>query len=144
MADSRRHAPKYYFLELAVVRTQNKVPTIRKTMIRTPLFLPEYISVVKKVASGAVSRLFKWKQANKWYFSHDLNAYVFTTLLNTPPYCNWLSSSEAMITGHLYNPDVVNPILRQAKTGVCRYVPILGRLISQELAVRWVYGEENR
>jgi hypothetical protein len=129
------------FPELAFVKTQNGVPTIRKTMLRLPLFLPEHISVIKKISSGAVSRLFKWKQANKWYYSHDLNAYMFTALLNAAPYCNWFLSSQAMITGHLYNPDIVNPILTQAKTGSCRYVPILGRMISQELAMRWVYRE---
>jgi hypothetical protein len=129
------------FPDLAFVKTQNGVPTIRRTMLRLPLFLPEYISVVKKISSGAVSRLFKWAQANKWYYSHDLNAYIFTALLNTPPYSNWFSSSQAMITGHLYNPDPVNSILEKAKTGSCRWLPILGRVINQELAFRWVHRE---
>lgn len=129
------------FPELARVKTQNGVPTIRKTLLRMPLFMPEYISVMKKVSSGAASRLFKWKKANKWYYRNDLNAYVFTTLLKTPPYSHWFSSSQTMITGHLYKSEVVNTILAQAKTGSCRYVPIIGRIISQELALRWVYRE---
>lgn len=129
------------FPELALIKTQNGVPTVRKTMRRMPLFLPEYLSIIKKVSSGAVSRLFKWRQANKWYYSHDLNAYMYTTLLNTPPYNKWFSSSQSMITGNMYNPEVVNLILAQAKNGSCRYVPILGRMISQELALRWVYRE---
>jgi hypothetical protein len=129
------------FPELAFVKTQNGVPTIRKTMLRLPLFIPEYVSLINKISSGAVSRYFKWTQANKWYYSHDLNAYIFTTLLNRPPYCNWFSSSQAMITGHLYNPDPVNSILEKAKTGSCRWLPLLGRIINQELAFRWVYRE---
>jgi hypothetical protein len=127
------------FPKLAFVKTQNKVPTIRKTMSRMPLFLPEHIQVVKRVSSGAVSRLLKWKQANKWYYSNDLNSYVFTTLLNSPPYSSWFSSTREMITGNLYDPAVADPILALAKTGVCRYVPILLRMISQELAFRWVH-----
>jgi hypothetical protein len=130
------------FPELAFVKTQNGVPTIRKTLVRMPLFMPEYLSMIKKISSGAVSRLFKWKQANKWYYSHDLNAYMFTSLFNTPPYSNWFSSSKTMITGNMYSPDVIDPLLAQAKTGTCRYVAILGRLISQEIALRWVYHQE--
>ena len=34
------------FPELAFIKTQNGVPTIRKTMLRLPLFMPEYISVL--------------------------------------------------------------------------------------------------
>ncbi len=129
------------FPELAVVRTQYGVPTIRKTILRTSLFFPEYIAVVKKIISGSISRLLKWKQANKWYYSHDRNAYIFTALLNTQPYCDWFSSSRTMVTGHLYNANTIDPILEKAKTGSCRYVPILGRAIVQELALRWVYRE---
>ena len=130
------------FPQLALVKTQNGVPTIRRTIVRLPLFLPEYMSVSKKIYSGAVSRLFKWKQDNKWYSNQDLNAYIYTALLNTPPYSNWFSSSEAMITGHLYTSDILNSILAQAKTGSCRCVPTLGRIINQELAFRWVYREK--
>lgn len=125
--------------ELAFIKNQNGVPTIRRTIIRLPLFVPEYFSHIKNYSSGAVSRLFKWTQANKWYYSLDWNAQIFTTLLNKPPYCNWFSSSNEMITGHLYNPDIVNPFLAEAKNGSCRYVPVLGRIIRQEFTCRWVY-----
>ena len=130
------------FPELAFVKTQNGVPTIRKTLFRQHLFIPEYFSTIKKISSGAVSRLFKWTQANKWYYSHDQNVHIYTTLLNKPPYCNWLSSSKDMVTGYMYNAAIINPILEQAKAGSCRYVPILGRIINQELACRWVYNEK--
>ncbi len=129
------------FPELAFIKNQNGVPTIRRTLLRMPLFMPEYFAAINRISSGAVSRLFKWTQANKWYYSLDWNAKIFTTLLNKPPYCNWFLSSQTMITGHMYNPDIVNPILAQAKAGSCRYVPILDRIITQELAFRWVYCE---
>ena len=127
--------------ELAFIKTQNGVPTIRKTVLRLPLFMPEYISIIKKISRGAISRLFKFKQAKQWYYREDLNAYIFTTLLNKPPYCNWFASSATMLTGHLYNPDIVETILSQAKIGSCRNLPVLERIISQELALRWVYRE---
>jgi hypothetical protein len=125
------------FPELAFIKSQTGVPTIRKTFLRTPLFLPEYLSTLRKISSGAASRLWKWKDSNKWYFSHDLNAYMFIALLNNPPYSHWFSSTQTMITGDLYRPDVADPILSRAKTGSCRCLPILGRMISQELAFRW-------
>jgi hypothetical protein len=131
------------FPELAFIHNQNGVPTIRKTLLRLPLFWPEYAAVIKKISSGAISRLLKWRQANKWYYSQDLNSYILTTLLNKPPYCNWLSSSQAMITGDLYESDVLNPLLENAKVGVHKYLPILGRIISQELALRWVYDDRE-
>ena len=136
-----RACTEYFFPELAFVKTQKGVPTIRKTILRMPLFLPEHFSVIKGISAGAVSRLYKWTQSNKWYFRQDLNGYLFSTLLNTPPYCKWFSSSEAMVTGHLYNAELISTILGQAKTGSCRYIPILGRIINQELACRWVYRE---
>jgi hypothetical protein len=71
--------------ELAFIRTQNGVPTVRRTLLRQPLFLPEYISTMKKISSGAVSRLLKWTRDNKWYFSQAKNMYIFTSLLNNPP-----------------------------------------------------------
>ena len=127
--------------ELAVVRTQKGVPTIRKTLLRQPLFLPEYVSTMKGISRGAVSRLFKWKKGNKWYYDQTRNMYVFTALLNNRPYSDWLSSATTMETGFLYDPRVLNPILEKAKTGSCRFLPLLGRIVNQELACRWVYGE---
>ncbi len=128
------------FPELAWVRTQNGVPTVRKTIPRLPFFLPEHLSMVRKVSSGAVSRLFKWTKPNKWYYSDEWTGLVVKTLLKEPPYANWFSSSNTMASGHLYDPQILNPILNQAKAGTCRYIPILGRIINNELACRWVSG----
>jgi hypothetical protein len=131
------------FPELACVRTQNGVPTIRKTLLRTPLFMPEYLSLIRKVTSGALSRLLKLTDANKWYYNLELNSYIFRTLFNSPPYSGWFGSSDSMVTGYLYNPDVINPILESAKAGKCECAPILENVINQELALRWVYGKEE-
>ena len=125
--------------ELARCRTQNGVPTLRKTLIRQPLFLPEYLSQVKGISIGALSRLFKFTKANKWYYNQDKNLYIFVTLLNKHPFSEWFSSAATMNTGFLYNPGILNPILAQAKAGSCRLLPLLGRVINQELANRWVY-----
>ncbi|MDD1779021.1 MAG: hypothetical protein LUQ65_12720, partial [Candidatus Helarchaeota archaeon] len=131
---------EFLYHELAVIKTQKGVPTIRKTLLRLPLFMPEYISTIKGISSGAASRLLKWKMANKWYYKQDRNMYVYNTILNQPPYCNWISSQTSMQTGYLYNPDILNPLIIQAKTGSSRFLPVLGRVINQELACRWVYG----
>jgi hypothetical protein len=128
------------FPKLARVRTQNGVPTIRKTIPRLPLFLPEHLAMVRKVSSGFVSRLNKWTKPNKWYYSDEWTALIVTTLLNEKPYADWFSSSNTMVSGHLYDPQILNPILNQAKAGTCRYVPILGRIINNERACRWVSG----
>jgi hypothetical protein len=126
------------FPKLARVKTQNGVPTIRKTIPRLPLFLPEHLSMIRKVSSGLVSRLFKWTKPNKWYYSDEWTALIVKTVLNEPPYSNWFSSSSEMASGHLYNPLILNPLLQEAKAGNSRYIPILGRVINNELAYRWV------
>ena len=123
------------FPELAVVRTQNGVPTIRRTMQRQPVFMPEYSALFRKVLKGAASRLFKWTTPN----GSSQSAEVFTTLLNEPPYRDWFSSSQSMITGRFFKPDVIDGLLAQGRTGSCRHLPTLGRIVGQELAFRWVY-----
>jgi hypothetical protein len=127
--------------ELAIIKTQKGVPTIRKTLPRTFLFLPEYISVTKSIMNGALSRLLKWTESNKPDYKWTRHAPVIKMLLSTPPYGDWFSSSKSMITGHLYNSGVIDSLLEEARGGSSRYVPILGRIINQELACRWVYRE---
>jgi len=129
--------------ELAVVKTQKGVPTIRKTLIRTPLFfIPEALSTAKFIYSGAVSRLFRWTDSNKPIYKWSENAPAIMTLLKKPPYAKWFSSSKSMITGYLYNSKVIDALLEDAKSGSSRYVPILGRIFNQELAFRWVYRDK--
>jgi hypothetical protein len=129
--------------ELAWIKTQKGVPTVRRTPLRTYMFMPEYVSTAKSIISGAVSRLFKWTESNKPAYKWSINAPAIMTLLNKPPYHNWFSSSKSMITGHLYNDNVVDSLLADARSGSSKFVPILGRIINQELACRWVYHENS-
>jgi hypothetical protein len=138
-----RACTEILYPELARIRNQKGVPTIRKTIIRQPLFFPEKYAVVRDIANGAMSRLFKWKQSNKWYYQQDRNSYIFTTLFKTAPYSGWFASSKTMLTGGLYKPEILNMILDKAKAGSCRWLPILGRIVNQELACRWVYRESR-
>jgi hypothetical protein len=128
------------FPELALVKTQNGVPTLRKTISRLPLFLPEYMAMAKKVYSGAAGRLLKWTKPNKWYYSDKWTGGILIALLNQPPYRNWFSSADTMMTGELYNPAKINSVLNEARSGSSKFVPILGRIINLELASRWVHS----
>jgi hypothetical protein len=127
------------FPKLAFIKTQKGVPTIRRTLPRTPLFMPEYLSAARGIMSGAVSRLWKWADSNKPSYKWSENAATIETLLKEPPYGEWFSSPDAMVTGHLYS-GALESLLSEARGGSSRYVPILGRVISQELACRWVLG----
>lgn len=127
--------------KLAFTKNQNGVPTVRKTLLRTPLFIPEYIALAKFISKGFASRFFKWTQSNKWYYKWTDHAPAITGLMNNPPYSNWFSSSQSMITGNLYNRNAMNALLTDVKNGSTKYVPILGRIINQEIACRWVYNK---
>lgn len=128
--------------ELALIKTQKGVPTVRKTLSRQHLFIvPETISFFRFVYSGAVSRLFRLKDSNKPVYEWSKNKSSVVALLNEAPYAKWFSSSKSMVTGHLYNEKVIDSLFADAKAGSSKYVPILGRLFNQELACRWVYHE---
>lgn len=126
------------FPEIASIKTQKGVPTIRKTPLRFFLFMPEYLSTAKSIMRGTASRLLKWTESNKPAYKWSKNAPAITTLLNKPPYSSWFASSRSMITGHLYNSDVIDSLLKEAKSGASKYIPILGRIINQEIACRWI------
>lgn len=126
------------FPQLARIKTQNGVPTIRRTPQRFFLFLPERVSLVKNISRGALGRLFKISQSNKSAYNWNENSTAITTMLKRAPFSNWFSSPSTMVTGYLYNSDCLNSILSEARAGGTRYVPILGRVICQELACRWV------
>lgn len=126
--------------ELALVKTQNGVPTIRRTPLRFYLFLPEHVAFVRRVTSGAVRRLLKIAESDKPGYGWKDNAATIATIMNEPPFAGWFASPAGMVTGHLYRSDVLRAILAEARGGGTRYVPILGRIICQELACRWVYA----
>lgn len=130
------------FPELASIKTQSGVPTIRRTMRRQLAFMPEYVALAKKIANGAVSRLFKWKEAK----GADARVDVFKALLNNPPYREWFSSASSMVSGAAYEPAQLDSLLGQTRAGTCRQTATVGRIIGQELALRWVYcaGRESR
>jgi hypothetical protein len=133
-----RACTEILFPELAFVKTQKGVPTVRMTAMRLPLFIPEYIGLMKSIYNGVVSRLLKWKKPRP-FLSMEKNAYIFTTILSREPYCDWFSSTNSMVTGQLYNTNELNSILNQARIGSCRNTLVLGRIINMELACRWVY-----
>ena len=129
------------FPELAWIRTQKGVPTVKKTMLRTFLFSPEYFAAATQIARGAFSRLLKWTKSNKPAYQWDINAPALETLLNTSPYDGWFSTPDSMMTGFLYRADALDAMLREARGGSSRNLPTLGRVFSQELACRWVYHD---
>jgi hypothetical protein len=136
-----RACTEILFPELARTRTQNGVPTIRRTLRRQPLFIPEYASLARTIANGALGRLAKWKRPDAWQYREAFTASVFMALLNEPPYSGWFESSRAMMTGAFYNPSTLDGLLDQARTGWCRHIPTLARIMGHELAVRWVHRE---
>jgi hypothetical protein len=83
----------------------------------------------------------KWTEANKWHYGIGWNAPVVETLLNKAPYAAWFASADTMATGYLYNAPEVNGLLADARDGKCRQMPVLGRILAQELAMRWVQGD---
>jgi len=136
-----RACTEHLFPELARVKTQNGVPTIRRTFRRLPLFVPEYAALAKTVANGAVSRFVKWKKPAAWQYSNTYTEGVATTLLNEPPYRSWFESSSTMITGDMYQPGSVEGLLAHARSGTCRHTATLARVLGQELAMRWVRSD---
>jgi hypothetical protein len=125
------------FPELAHVNTQSGVPTIRRTFRTQAAFLPEYLAIAKKIATGGVSRFFKWKPVEGAQASSE----IFATLLKDPRYSRWFSSADSMVSGKSYEPAKLEALLVQAKSGTCRHLATAGRIIGQELALRWVYDE---
>ncbi len=129
------------FAKLAWIKTQNGVPTVRRSLRRLPLFLPEYVAGVQAVVRGFNSRVLKRNQTGrslKRYLRLDYNKAVFQTLFNEAPFGEMFQSCQTMKTGHLYEPAALNDILDSAREGHCRSLNLMSRIISQELAYRWV------
>jgi hypothetical protein len=122
--------------ELAAIRTQNGVPTIRKTLLRRHLFLPEYFATARKVVMGVRQRVLKLSAPDKITYSVDLNADVLATLLNRTQYAGWFADANAMATGYLYNDHALNALLNSAREGQATALPTLGRVLGLELSVR--------
>ena len=132
--------------KLARTKTQHGSPTIRRTIMREPLFFPEYFSEVKKIANGVTRRLMHLRQTSKSLSGHhraDLYSTTMMALLGAEPYKSWFQSSKTMMTGELYNHDAVSHMIDRARLGHCRRVEVLGRIIQQELACRYVYDAHS-
>lgn len=139
-----RAATELLFPKLAYTKSQANVPTIRRTIARLPLFVPGYYALAKKLALGAIRRMGKFQQKSNSLARHhriDHHAPVMQMLLNNSPYADWFKSSATMITGQYYNSANLNQLLSDAKEGKCKHVQLLGRMINQELAARYVAGE---
>jgi hypothetical protein len=139
-----RACTEILFPRLAHTKTQSGVPTIRRTVARAPLFWPEYLAEVKKVLHGLSRRYLHLRQSSKnlpMRHREDFHASNMRALLNTKPFSDWFESKSSMLTGGFYAGDRLDSLLRDAKYGRCRYVQVLGRLINQELACRYVDGQ---
>jgi hypothetical protein len=138
-----RACTEVLFPKLAYTKTQDGVPTIRNSMKRVPLFLPEYFLQIKKTINGAKRRLARFQQSSKKLQGHhrlDVHGPTIDIILNHEPYTNWFSSSNSMFTRSLYDQHFIDTLLCEAKQGRCKYVEVLGRIINQEIACRYIYG----
>jgi hypothetical protein len=132
------------FPELAFTKTQNGVPTVRISMTRLPLFLPAFLATLRKVARGTISRLLKLQHTTKSLDFHhrlDLHMPTLRVLSSHSPYSNWFSHSGSMVTGEFYNSDDLNLLLSNARKGKCKHIHVLGRIINQEIAFRFVFED---
>ncbi len=136
-----RAATEILFPELAWVKTERGVPTVRMTPTRFYLFIPEYLAGAEKVISGVIKRLLHFAQRSptlSGFHRPDLYQALIAHIFHEEPYRSWFSEPQAMVTGEMYRSDALSAFLRQAREGKCRYVEILGRIVNAELAFRWV------
>ncbi len=135
------------FPQLAFIKTEMGVPTIRKTCGRFLLFLPEHMSGIKKLTSSVQRRLFKFGQEKKSLsMNHRKNhhqAMVMKKILNSGPYAAWFKSSDTMLTGEHYHAQAINKMLASARAGQCSQLVTLGRVINQEILCRYVCDDEG-
>jgi hypothetical protein len=130
------------FPRLAFAKTAHHIPTVRRSIKRFHLFLPEYYAFARKIATGFNRRVMHFKQSSKTLSAHhrvDIHAPTMLTILNSKPLSDWFASSSSMLTGQLYNKPVIDRELAQARQGKCNYVESLGRIINQEIACRYIY-----
>jgi hypothetical protein len=129
------------FPQLAHLKTQHGVPTIRYSLMRTPQFVPGYVAEAKKISNGLMRRLYHVRQNSKSLAgSHrsDFHQATINSLFHHRPYSGWFASASSMLTGPLYDAERLNTMLHEAKSGTCRHVDLLGRIINQEFACRYV------
>jgi len=81
------------------------------------------------------------KDSNKLAYNWERHSRDIKALLTKSSYNKWFDSSNHMITGSLYETKILDSLLADARERATRFVPILMRIVSQELACRWVYKE---
>lgn len=129
--------------QIAYLKTQNGVPTIRKTWKNIHLFLPEYVATAHRISNGYIRRkLHKQQKAENLqkYLRYDYNMPVVAEIFTGSGYEDWFKSPENMLTGKLYNSENLEKILNNARRGYCENFNIISRIIAQECALRWVYS----
>jgi len=134
------------FPQLAFMKTEMGIPTIRQTYRRFPLFSPGYINQTKKLISGVQNRFLKFGQTKKSLSIHHRTSnhqLTMKKILDSGPYAPWFKSADTMLTGEYYNADYINEMLTSARAGNCNKLITLGRVINQELLCRHVYGDSN-
>ena len=131
---------------LARVKTQSGVPTIRKTLLRQPQFLPEYYSFLRKSVKGVARQIFKRASAlrasgtvNARHHNLAFHEKSIQWLFGTEPYSTWFRSSDSMMSSNLYKNSTLDRLLLKAREPGFDQVQLLGRIVSQELAYRRVY-----
>ena len=132
---------------LAWVKSQSGAPTVKKTLLRQPLFIPEYYSLVKKIVKGVARQKFRKATAfrskgsvNASHHILEIHQNTIDWLFNTAPYSSWFKSAETMVSGSQYKPLMLNELLLKAQQPDFDQVQLLGRIVSQEMAFRRVYG----
>ena len=130
--------------ELAAVRTQHGVPTVRKRFTNQHRFLAEYVATARSISRGLNKRVLKLSPPKKIGYSADMNAAVLDTLLKRPPFADWFASADSMMTGELYDGAALDSILERARRGTFTRLPTLGRILSHELALRWCRDADFR
>jgi hypothetical protein len=136
--------------ELAWVKSQVGVPTVRKTLLRQPMFFPEYYALFKRIIKWIARQ--KLKKATALRSKGNVNARHHTMafhentmrwLFETEPYSYWFKSAGSMLTGNQYNALALNRLLLQARQPGFDQVQLFGRIVNQEMAYRRIYGSMN-
>jgi hypothetical protein len=133
------------FPEIACVKTQAGVPTIRKTFWRFHVFIPEYYVLLKKSIRGLARQVLKTtaltgkETVTARHHALDFHSNTIRWLFEHEPYASWFQSADTMLSGHHYNTVALNDLLEQARQPDFDRVQLFGRIVNQELAYRYVY-----
>lgn len=126
---------------IANINTSKGIPTIQKHAYNFWKFAPEYFAVATKIVNGFKRRLLKLQQNSTSLSMHhrsDIFESSMACIFNDSNMAKWFSSPLTMITGEVYNQDVLKRLLDDSRLGNCSHVRTLGRIINQEIFIRHV------